>query len=232
MKEKIIFCFSGGKDSALGLHELIKTNDYEIVTLLTTVTGDYDRTSMHGVRIPLLDQQAQSIGLPLEKVVISKDCTNEDYESKMRDTLQRYVNLGVTSIAFGDIFLEDLKLQRERNLAKIGLKAIFPLWKKDTTKLANNFIDAGFKTVITCVDTEVLDKKFSGRDFDKQFLADLPDETDPCGENGEFHSFAYDGPIFSKPILHEKGELVLRDNRFYFCDIIPIDDRPSLKNAV
>ena len=232
MKEKIIFCFSGGKDSALALHELIKTNDYEIVTLLTTVTGDYDRTSMHGVRIPLLDQQAESIGIPLQKVFISKDSDNEDYESKMRDTLQKYVNLGVTSVAFGDIFLEDLKLQRQQNLAKIGLKTIFPLWKKDTTKLANNFIDAGFKTVITCVDTEVLDKEFSGRDFDKEFLADLPGETDPCGENGEFHSFAYDGPIFSEPVRHEKGRRVLRDDRFYFCDLIPIQDRPPLKNAV
>lgn len=232
MKEKIIFCFSGGKDSAITLHELMKTNNYEIVTLLTTVTGDYDRISMHGVRISLLDQQAESIGLPLEKVFISKGCTNEEYESKMRDTLQKYVNLGITSAAFGDIFLEDLKKQREQNLAKIGLKAIFPIWKKDTTKLANNFIDAGFKTVITCVDTEVLDGEFSGRDFDKQFLADLPDEIDPCGEKGEFHSFVYDGPIFSKPILCKKGRRVLRDDRFYFCDLIPVQDRPALKSAV
>lgn len=219
MKEKIIFSWSAGKDSALALYELQKDRRYEIATLLTTVTADYDRTSMHGVRRALLERQAHSLGLPLEKVLISKNTTNEEYESKMRAFLEKYAAAGISFVAFGDVFLEDLKKYREEKLSSIGMKGVFPIWKRDTTELAHTFISLGFKAIITCVDTNVLDGKFVGRTFDKELLSELPSTVDPCGENGEFHTFVYDGPIFREPILFEKGDIVLRDNRFYYCDL-------------
>jgi len=221
MKEKVILSWSGGKDSALALYELEKTESYEIAALLTTVTQEYDRISMHGVQRILLERQAESLGFPLEKVFISKDSSNEDYESKMREVLAKYLTAGVCSAVFGDIFLEDLRRHREDNLSKMGMKGIFPIWKRDTRELAHTFIDLGFSAVITCVDSSVLDKTFIGRAFDESFLSQLPSTVDPCGENGEFHSFVYDGPIFREPILHTKGEVVLRENRFYYCDLTP-----------
>jgi uncharacterized protein (TIGR00290 family) len=138
----------------------------------------------------------------------------------MRAVLEKYKEAGVTTVAFGDIFLEDLRRYREDNLANLGMKGIFPIWKKDSTELAHAFIDQGFRAVITCVDSQVLNKSFVGREFDKKFLGDLPPTVDPCGENGEFHSFVYDGPIFKKRIAYTKGDIVLRDNRFYYCDIL------------
>ena len=222
MNEKVLFAWSGGKDSAMALYELQRTHSYEISALLTTVTEDYDRISMHGVRRILLERQADSLGYPLEKIFISKNASNEEYESKMRDVLEKYREIGVSSVVFGDIFLEDVRKYREDNLAKVGMKGIFPLWKKDTTELANTFINLGFKAVITCVDSKVLDKRFVGRIYDKQFLRELPSNVDPCGENGEFHSFVYDGPIFQRKISFTIGDIVLRDNRFYFCDLIPV----------
>lgn len=219
--EKILFTWSGGKDSAMALYELQKVRNYEILALLTTVTADYDRISMHGVRNALLEQQIESLGFPLEKINISKSSSNEEYETKMKNALLRYQGQGVSSVAFGDIFLEDLRKYREENLSRIGLKGIFPLWKRDTTALAHTFIDLGFKAVITCIDSKCLDKSFVGRVFDKQFLIELPSNVDPCGENGEFHSFVYAGPIFNKEISFINGEIVLRDNRFYYCDLIP-----------
>ncbi len=220
MNEKILFSWSGGKDSAMALYVLQKTGGYEISALLTTVTEDYDRISMHGVRRILLEQQAESLYLPLEKICITKNASNDEYETKMRAKLMDYQSRGVSSVVFGDIFLEDLKKYREENLSRIGMKGIFPIWKRDTTELANAFIDSGFKAVITCVDSKALDKTYAGRLYDKQFLSDLPSSVDPCGENGEFHSFAYDGPIFREKIAFAIGEIVLRDNRFYFCDLI------------
>jgi len=221
--EKIIFAWSGGKDSAMALSELRNNKDYDVIALLTTVTEDYDRISMHGVRGALLEQQAESLGLPLEKVYITKTSSNEEYERNMKDKLTHYKGLGVSCAAFGDIFLEDLKKYREENLSKIGVKGIFPIWKRNSAELARTFIGLGFKAIITCIDSKVLDKSFAGRVFDEQFLSELPDNVDPCGENGEFHSFVYDGPIFSKPITCEKGEVILRDNRYYFCDLIPVE---------
>jgi uncharacterized protein (TIGR00290 family) len=221
MNEKIMFSWSGGKDSAMSLYELQKISSIEISALLTTVTEGYDRISMHGVRRALLEQQARSLGLSLEKIYITKNATNDEYEAKMRANLMEYQSRGVSSVAFGDIFLEDLRKYREENLSKIGMKGIFPIWKRETTELANTFIDLGFKAIITCVDSKVLDKTFAGRIYDKQFLTDLPSSVDPCGENGEFHSFVYDGPMFRKEIPFTIGEVVLRDSRFYFCDLIP-----------
>lgn len=218
---KTIFAWSGGKDSAMALYEIKKLGDHKILVLLTTVTEDYDRISMHGVRNFLLEQQAESLCLPLEKVYISKNSSNEEYETRMKEKLIYYQNKGASSVVFGDIFLEDLKKYREENLSKIRMKGIFPVWKKDTSEMARLFISLGFKAIITCVDSNYLDKKFAGRIFDEQFLTELPSDVDLCGENGEFHSFVFDGPIFKKTVRFKKGEVVLRDNRFYFCDLIP-----------
>ncbi|MGB7568661.1 MAG: diphthine--ammonia ligase [Chitinivibrionales bacterium] len=221
MPEKILFSWSGGKDSALALHSLINNKNFDILALLTTVTADFGRISMHGVRQELLVQQAESIGLPLEKVVISKNSSNEEYEEKLKAALLRYKNEGAGSVAFGDIFLEDLKKHREENLAKIGMKGMFPLWKQSSYVLAKRFIDLKFKAIVTCVDGNQLDGKFCGRMFDESFLSDLPKNVDCCGENGEFHSFVFGGPIFKKNILFSAGEIVKRDDRFYFCDLGP-----------
>lgn len=218
--KKVLFAWSGGKDSAMALYELQKTGDYKISALLTTITEDYNRISMHGVRSSLLEQQADSLGFHLEKVYITKNSSNEEYESRMMDKLTYYQALGVNFVAFGDIFLEDLRKYREKNLNKLRMKGIFPIWKRNTLELAHTFIDLGFKAVITCIDSKILDKSFVGRPFDKKFLSELPPGVDPCGENGEFHSFVYDGPIFKKGIPHEKGKVVLRDERFYYCDLV------------
>jgi uncharacterized protein (TIGR00290 family) len=220
MPEKIVFSWSSGKDSALALHGIRQNKDLEIVALLTTVTQDYDRVSMHGVRRELLEKQAKSIGIPLEAVSISKNCSNEEWEEKIQEVLLFYKIKGVTSVAFGDIFLEDLKKYREANLAKIGLKGIFPLWKQSSYILAKTFIELKFKAVVTCVNSKLLDGKFCGRDYDATFISELPKNVDCCGENGEFHSFAYAGPIFKEEIKFTKGEVVVRDNQFWFCDLI------------
>lgn len=211
--------WSGGKDSAMALREIQRTNELEICALLTTVTEGYDRISMHGVRNKLLVEQANSAGYPLEIVTISKKATNEEYDGKMRAVHKRYLKKGVSSVVFGDIFLEDVRRYRKTNLSKIGMEAVFPLWGEKTAPLARNFIRLGFEAIITCVDTRKLDKSFSGREFDLKFLSDLPAGVDPCGENGEFHSFVYDGPIFTKRIDFRKGKKVLRDNRYCFCDL-------------
>jgi uncharacterized protein (TIGR00290 family) len=222
MIEKVIVLWSGGKDSALALYEILNTGSYEVLELLTTVTKDYDRISIHGVRRVLLEQQARSLGFSLEKMFISKGASDEEYEREIVRILTRHLASGVFSAVFGDIFLEDVRKYREQTLTKIGMKGIFPLWKRNTLELASAFIDLGFKAVITCVDSKSLGKDFAGREFDKQFLADLPSNVDPCGENGEFHSFVYDGPISSERILFTKGEIILRENRFYYCDLAPI----------
>jgi uncharacterized protein (TIGR00290 family) len=221
MREKVIVAWSGGKDSALALYEVLKTNRYEVLKLLTTVTQDYDRISIHGVRRVLLEQQARSLGFPLEKMFVSKGVSDAEYESILLKSLNGHKTNGVFSVVFGDIFLEDVRKHREGILSKVGLKGIFPLWKRDTRQLARTFIDLGFEAVITCVDSKSLGKDFVGRKFDTQFLADLPPGVDPCGENGEFHSFVYDGPMFRERVFFTKGEIVLRENRFYYCDLAP-----------
>ena len=222
MKEKVLFSWSGGKDSGFALYELKKGGSFEVVGLLTTVTEEYDRISMHGVRSELLAQQAESLDIPLEKFFIPPDASNEKYETAMKAALLRYKDRGVTSVGFGDLFLEDLKVYREKRLAEVGLNAVFPLWKKDTKVLSQEFIRLGFKAVITCVDSQVIEGRFSGREYDEQFLSELPAHIDPCGENGEFHSFVYDGPIFKEPVRFKKGGVVIRDKRFYFCELVTV----------
>ncbi len=218
--EKVILCWSGGKDSALALYELRKSGHYEVIALLTTITEDYDRVSMHGIRRSLLEEQAGHIGLPVEKVLITKDASTEDYASRMAAALNRYKRQGVREVAFGDIFLEDIRSYRENNLSQVGMKGLFPLWGKDTAGISRSFIGLGFRAVITCVDTRALDKSFTGRFFDESFLNDLPSGVDPAGENGEFHSFVFDGPLFRKKVGFEIGERRLADS-FLFCDLVP-----------
>jgi uncharacterized protein (TIGR00290 family) len=220
--EAVLLAWSGGKDSAMALHELQSTGAYRVLALLTTVTEQYDRVSMHGVRTTLLERQSESLGLPLEKVYIGKDASNAEYEARMRDSLAYYKARGVSSVVFGDLYLEDVRRYREENLLKAGMKGLFPLWGRDTRGLAHSFIELGFKAVITCVDSSLLDGTFVGRDFDERLLSELPPAVDPCGENGEFHSFVYDGPMFRGRIFHEKGEIVLRDSRFYYCELAPV----------
>jgi uncharacterized protein (TIGR00290 family) len=218
---KVLFAWSGGKDSAMALHEIRKNTDVEVVALLTTVTRDYDRISMHGVRCELLEKQAKSLRLPLEKVFISRQSSNDEYEAAMRAILDKYSARDVTVVAFGDIFLQDLRKYREEKLAQAGMTGIFPLWMRKTSDLAEEFIALGFKAIISCADSQAGTGAFAGREFDKRLLAELPESCDPCFENGECHSFVYDGPIFSEPIGVKIGEVVLRDERFYFCDILP-----------
>ncbi|HEY4716795.1 MAG TPA: diphthine--ammonia ligase [bacterium] len=223
MREKVIFVWSGGKDSALALWKLMRSKKYHVEALLTTITSDYDRISMHGVRSTLLESQAESIGISLKKVLISKHISNEEYDLKMESALKKFKSKGIKKVCFGDIFLEDVRRYREENLSGIGMDCLFPIWKKDTKKLAHFFITSGFGAVITCVDTKVLNAEFAGREFDIKLLNDLPDGVDPCGENGEFHTFVYKGSIFKKRIELVKGGRILRDNRFVFCDLIPLE---------
>ena len=216
----------------MALYELEMTEGCEIVALLTTVTQDYDRVSMHGVRSSLLTQQADSLRLPLEIMRISKDAANEEYEARMAEALARYREQGISRVVFGDIFLEDVRRYREDNLERVGMTGLFPLWGKSTKALAQESIELGFRAVLTCVDSESLDGKFAGRVFDRDFLSELPAGVDPCGENGEFHSFVYDGPIFRETVVHQKGKVVLRDNRFYYCDLTPVRSRKLEEGAL
>lgn len=219
--ENVLMSWSGGKDSTLALHAILKKKDYRIAALLTTVTADYDRISMHGVRRILLERQVASLGFPLEQVLIPKNASNVAYETNMGQALTKYKEQGITSVVFGDIFLEDLKHYREEKLAALGMRGIFPLWKRDTRELAHSLITLGFHAITTCVDTQTLGQQFVGRVIDEQFLFDLPPTVDACGENGEYHSFVYDGPLFTKKIACAPGEIVLRDNRFCYCDLLP-----------
>jgi uncharacterized protein (TIGR00290 family) len=218
-REPILFCWSGGKDSAMALHALLQQNEFRVVALLTTVTEGYERISMHGVRRKLLQEQAKSIGLPLHEVLIPPTCVNPTYEARMEAALRIYLERGVRKVAFGDIFLEDLRAYREEKLARIGMTAIFPIWKKDTRELIRSFHAEGFRSVAVCVDPKVLDRSFAGRELDESFFRDLPASADYCGENGEFHTFAFDGPIFSEPVDFQIGEVVERDG-FVFCDLL------------
>jgi uncharacterized protein (TIGR00290 family) len=188
--------------------------------LLTTISEEYNRVSMHGVRTELLEKQANSIGIPLLTILLPKNVSNEDYEEIMYREMLDFKCHRVYHVVFGDIFLEDIRNYRESNLSKIGMKAIFPLWKKDTIELAKMFIKLGFRGIITSVDSQFLDGSFIGKLYDHDFIDSLPPDVDPCGENGEFHSFVFDGPIFSYPIQFKKGEIVFRENRFYYIDLI------------
>ncbi len=224
--EPILFCWSGGKDSAMALHIILQRDDVQVTALLTTVTEGYERISMHGVRRELLERQAQSIGLPLHEVRIPPQCVNPIYEARMEEALRVHYAQGVRKVAFGDIFLEDLRVYREKNLARIGMTALFPIWKRDTRELIRLFHAQRFRAIAVCVDPKVLDRRFAGRELDESFFPDLPPGVDPCGENGEFHTFVFDGPIFRSPIPVRTGDVVDRDS-FIFCDLQPGEEQLS-----
>ncbi|WBL41865.1 diphthine--ammonia ligase [Algoriphagus halophytocola] len=245
MSQKALLNWSGGKDSALTLYKLQQSQEFEIACLLTSISEKYQRISMHGVRSELLELQAKSMDIPLVKMQVPDMPSMEVYEQTMRETLSELKRQGVAASIFGDIFLEDLRTYRENKLAELDLTGVFPLWKQPTDKLIREFLDLGFKTITTCVNEQFLDNSFVGRVIDEGFLNDLPANVDPCGENGEFHTFVFDGPIFSRPIEFELGEKVLRkyeapktaddsdqcfsDKKqdpaqygFWFCDLIPL----------
>lgn len=218
-KEPVLFGWSGGKDCALALHEVRQSGQYEVAALLTTVTEGYERISIHGVRRELLDAQAAALGIPLEVVYIPQKSSNTEYEQRMLNVLERYKAQGLTKNVFGDIFLEDVRAYREKNLGQIGMSGIFPLWGGDTGALAERFIAEGFRATLTCVDTQALDGAYAGREYDRALIQSLPEAVDPCGENGEFHTFVYDGPIFKHPLHIARGDIVLREGRFSYCDL-------------
>ena len=225
MKIPVVMSWSGGKDSAIALDELLRAGDYDVVSLMTTVSEEYRRISHHGVREALLDEQARAIGVPLEKVYLpsgeSGGCTNEVYEGIMSRVMNGYKARGVETVGFGDLFLEDLRAWREANLAKAGMRGIFPIWKRNTTKVAHEIIQLGNKANLSCVEPKV-GSGFVGRLYDEDLLQVLPSEIDPCGENGEFHSFVFDGPIFKRAVSVRVGEIVTRDGRYY-ADLLPND---------
>lgn len=202
----------------MALHALLRNPDFEVVALLTTVTEIYDRISMHGVRRELLHRQAESIGLPVEEVTIPPQCPNSVYEERMGETILRYRGRGIRHVGFGDIFLEDLRAYRENKLMRADMTAVFPIWKVDTRELAARFIREKFRAITVCIDPRKLDPSFAGRALEASFFRDLPQDVDPCGENGEFHTFVFDGPIFREPITVEMGVVVERES-FVFCDL-------------
>ena len=211
--------WSGGKDSALAFWTL-RRGLLEPDALITTVTETYERISMHGVRRELLARQAEVLGIPLVEVLIPPSCIDEIYDARMAETFAAAPLSAVDAVAFGDLFLEDVRAYRERRLAAAGKQGLFPLWGRDTAALAREFLDAGFDATLVCVDPRALDSSFAGRRYDERLLADLPPGVDPCGENGEFHTFVSAGPIFAEPIQFESGKIVERDG-FVFCDLIP-----------
>ena len=217
---KALLAWSSGKDSAWSLHALRRSAQVEPVGLLTTLNERHDRVAMHAVRRALLEAQAEAIGLPLWPVAIPDPCPHEAYEAAMARTLERAARAGIEAVAFGDLYLEDVRRYRERQMAPTGLLPLFPLWGSPTTALAEEMIEAGLRARITCVDPRSLPASFAGRSFDRALLRDLPAGVDPCGENGEFHTFAWDGPMFRFPVPVRAGEVVERDG-FVFADLLP-----------
>ncbi|MEA2106352.1 MAG: diphthine--ammonia ligase [Bacteroidota bacterium] len=230
-KNKAFFNWSGGKDSSLCLLHILSNPKWDIRFLFTTLNGSNKRVSMHGVSDTLLEKQSKSINIPLKKLYLPEQTSMEEYNLKMSNILSEAKADGINYSIFGDIFLEDLRNYREQQLARAGLKAIFPLWGLDTHSVAKDFINKDFKAIVVSVDNRYLDKSFAGRIYDEQFLIDLPQNVDPCGENGEFHTFVFDGPIFKKPIALEKGDIVYKAYQspdkshpeknigFWFCDL-------------
>jgi uncharacterized protein (TIGR00290 family) len=218
--EDVLVSWSGGKDSCLALYELQEAGSHRAAALLTTVTREYDRVSMHGVRRVLLEREAESLGLPLRQALIPAGASNEEYERATAEIFLEYRARGIDTVVFGDLFLEDVRAYREQFLARHGMRGLYPVWGRDTAEFICEFIALGFKAVVTCVSAEALDGSFAGRFIDEGFLASLPAGVDPCGENGEFHTFVFGGPSFKEEVRFSVGERVLRDS-FWFCDLLP-----------
>lgn len=246
--------WSGGKDAALCLHRVLRHAECDIASLLTTVNRHYGRVSQHGVRVELVEEQAAQIGLPLETIEMPRYPSMETYDRLMAETLSRFKDREITTAIFGDILLEDLRAYREEKLETAGFRGVFPLWKKPTDRLVREFLAAGFKAVIVCVNEQHLGKSFAGREFDEALLDDLPDGVDLCGENGEFHTFVYDGPLFKRPVNFTIGETIhrtydppagrnsddpcgsgdeenLRGTGFWYCDLLPDEISSSGEQA-
>jgi uncharacterized protein (TIGR00290 family) len=221
-EKAVLVSWSGGKDSCMALREVQRTSNIRVERLLTTITRDFDRISMHGVRRILLERQAASLGIPLHQIFISKGASNEEYEAKMGEAFSGYRDRGINTIVFGDLFLEEIRAYRERLVAKHKMASLYPVWGRDTSQLIRDFIALGFKTAIVCVDPAKLDPSFVGRVIDEELLAQLPLHVDPCGENGEFHTFVFDGPIFKNPVKFSFGRIVCRGS-FWFCDLLPAE---------
>lgn len=219
MKPRLWLSWSSGKDSAWALHVLRRRAEYEVAGLLTTINAAASRVAMHAVRETLLERQAEAVGLPLIKVRILSPCPNEAYEAAMAGAMARAKREKIAAVAFGDLFLEDVRRYREEKLSTTGITPVFPIWGLETKALAREMVTSGLRAHITCVDPKQLDATFAGRTFDDSFLDDLPDGVDPCGEKGEFHSFAWAGPMFAKPIPVTPGEIVTRDG-FVFADLL------------
>lgn len=221
--KRAYFNWSGGKDSAFALWTVLQEKQYQVDYLLTSINAAYDRISMHGVRRSLLEKQVEGIGIPLTTIELPEQPSMEEYEAAMRERVEWLVDRGMEASIFGDIFLEDLRKYREDQLQALGMECVFPIWKRSSSELAHQFIQAGFQSIIVCVNEKYVGKEFCGRLFNEEFINDLPAGVDPCGENGEFHSFVFDGPLFSTPIEFEKGEIVYRQYKggegFFFCDL-------------
>lgn len=218
-KVKVVMSWSGGKDSALALSELLRSSEIEVVGLLTTISLPYDRVTMHGVRRSLVQRQAERIGLPLYIVWLPPNPSNEVYDNLMGKAVFQLKLQGVEGIAFGDIWLEDVRTYREARLSEVGMASLFPLWGKPTEQIVSKFLSEGYSAIVVCVDTEVLPAEFCGCEVDKKFFASLPEGVDPCGERGEFHSFVTRAPFFSKPVEVKVGERVQK-GRFVYCDLV------------
>lgn len=237
-RRKTYFNWSSGKDASLALYQLQKEDKYSIDKLLTSMNAHHNRVTMHGLRRELLDQQIKSIGLSANTVELPEETTMDEYNQIMSLSMKNLKSEGYTDCGFGDIFLEDLRTYREEQLKLHGIRGHFPLWKKDTKEIIAEFIKLGFKAVVLCVTSDLLDESFLGREIDDNFINDLPKEVDPCGENGEFHTFCYDGPIFREPVKFKRGENVYKEYRkpsqennskdssmgFWFCDLLPITE--------
>jgi uncharacterized protein (TIGR00290 family) len=221
--EQVVVSWSGGKESAMSLWKVLRGGELHPAGLLTVITEGYDRVSMHGVRRELVEGQASALGLKLHEVFIPKDCSNEDYEARMAEAVGRLHKDRISGFVFGDVFLEEVRRYREEKLLRGGLRGYFPLWGEKTNKLVRDFIKLGFRAIVVCVNASALDKSFVGREVDEGFLNDLPSSADPAGENGEYHCFVWDGPIFKRPVRVSVGEVVHREN-FYYCDLLPASE--------
>ncbi|SFV30208.1 Dph6-related ATP pyrophosphatase [Thermoflavifilum thermophilum] len=231
--ESAFLNWSGGKDATMAYFLLSRSAQYQIRYLLTTFNEAYRRVSMHGVRESLLELQARALDLPLKKIWLPEQASMEIYNERMADALKSMAEEDIHTAVFGDIFLEDLRQYREKQLARVGMRAVFPLWQMDSRQLIEQFLQAGFRAIVVCVNAQKLDISFCGRLIDETFLQDLPPDVDPCGENGEYHSFVFDGPLFRFPVLFQKGEVVEKhfspssnassawDTRYWYCDLIP-----------
>ncbi|RAP59261.1 ATP-binding protein [Oleiagrimonas sp. MCCC 1A03011] len=227
MTTPVLLAWSGGKDCLMALQALRADPDWQPVALLTTVTRTFDRIAMHGIRRDVLERQSERLGLPLLTAEIDWPSSNEAYEQAHADALRAAAERwpGLRHCAYGDLFLEDVRAYREQQLARMEWEGVFPIWQTDTAVMARRFVDSGHRAMLTCVDTTQLDASFCGRTFDADLLDDLPDDVDPCGENGEFHTLAFAGPAFEAPIALQRGESVLRDERFQYTDFLLDDAR-------